>query len=442
MRSSLVAVVVLGAAACDHPADPGEVHDRINQLVPEIVDATSAAADGADPAWSALGQGLSILDRFVPSVLPELGVDVASKAASPSSLLGDGETGADVARSLNEGVFADANYEGDGVFRVPASQLCADPADTACVDDANRAELRIRAETADDGLDLTLLVGADRAEPMSIGLRQGVLTLSVDLAEAEAAVRAVGSTEPGWTVELSGAISARLAVLGTAHVAIALNVDQPVHIAIGDGTGGEPLALDTAAAQPLVRVELDGVAVTGSAQLGLGSTQVHIPADLDPALDVDLAGVTATAAMAAGALTIDRLSLGDRTTTVAVGGQQAIAIDLNPDAGRGLGMTVTGDATDATFAITPGLDLRVAIDHAVLGDTPPRYDITHVLLWGGSPSTVRETPDQLMVMSGALSLDTNPVGYGVVVDGGQCLGEELRTDADGSYTAYVATACQ
>jgi len=441
MRSSLVVVVLLGAAACEHPADPGEVHDRINRIVPGIVDATSAAADGADPAWSALGQGLSLLDRFVPGVLPELGVDVASKAASPQ-LLGDGQTGADVAQSLNDGVFADANYEGDGVFRVPASQLCADPADTACVDDANRAELRIRAETADDGLDLTLLVGADRAEPMSIGLREGVLTMSVDLAEAEAAVRAVGTTEPGWTVELSGAISARLDVLGTAHVAVALNIDQPVHVAISDGTASEPFGLDTAVAQPLVRVELDGVAVIGSAQIGLGSTQVHVPADVDPALDVDLAGLTATAAMAAGALTIDRLSIGDRTMTVAVGGQQAIAIDLNPDAGRSLGMTVTGDATDATFAITPGLDLRVAIDHAVLGDTAPRYDVTRVLLWGASPSTVRQTADQLMVMSGALSLETNPAGYGVVVDGGQCLGEELRSDATGSYTAYVATACQ
>src|SRR5436853_6982198 len=105
MRSSLVVVVLLGAAACEHPADPGEVHDRINRIVPGIVDATSAAADGADPAWSALGQGLSLLDRFVPGVLPELGVDVASKAASPQ-LLGDGQTGADVAQSLNDAVFA------------------------------------------------------------------------------------------------------------------------------------------------------------------------------------------------------------------------------------------------------------------------------------------------------------------------------------------------
>lgn len=454
MRSSLLAVVVLGAAACDHPADPSEVHDRINALVPEIVDATNAAGDGADPVFGALGNGLSLLDRFAPAVLPELGVDATFKVAAPSgggAVIGeDGATGADVARSLNEGLFADANYEGDGVFRVPVTELCADPTDTACVDDASRAELRVRAETADDGLDFTLLVGADRAEPLAIGLRRRAVTMSVDLGEAELAVRDIGATVsdgPAWTVELSGVISARLDVLGTAHVAVAVNIDQPVHVTIGDGTS-EPMQLDTAEAQPLVRVELDGAAVTGSAQLGLGSTQVHIPADADPALDVDLAGLTATARMHDGALTIDGLSLGDRTTTVAVGGQQAIAIDLNRDAGRALDMTVTGDDTDATFAVSPGLDLQVAIDHAVLGDESPRYDITRVLLWGGSPSTVRQTVDastgveQLMVMAGTLTLDTNPAGYGVVVDGGQCLGEESRSDAAGSYTAYVATACQ
>lgn len=66
------------------------------------------------------------------------------------------------------------------------------------------------------------------------------------------------------------------------------------------------------------------------------------------------------------------------------------------------------DAT-GTIEVSPKFDLAIATDHAVIGDDAPVYDVTRVLLTGGLRSVTDS--NQLEVL-GALSLDTNPDGFG------------------------------
>ena len=455
-----LAVIVTGCGS-DTPADPDSLHDRIDRLVPPIVDETNAASASSEATLDQLGRGLDAFEVLAPGILPasESGLGLKRLAAAPAD--GDPTDGQAVADELNTRLFTEANYEGDGVYRVPPDLICETDPETGASDPActsQVAEVRVRAVLAGaDGVDFTLVLGAERAEPLTLALRPSAVTVEVDLGElARAATElgAVAGESAGIAVAMDGRVSARLEVVGTAHVAVSVAIDQPVHVAFADAgadpEGPDGFRIDSAEARPLIRFELDGAAAAGSLQIGLGSTQVHAPdADTGRAIDVDLPGISATASVRAGEpLRVTGIGLGDRTTTLSVNGQTAMTIDLNRDRGRRFDATITGDALDSTFAVSPAFEVRVSTDHAVLGDAAPRFDVTRVALDGASAPALRSMTlsdgytTQLQVAAGRLTLETAPTEYGAIIDAPSCVGEELRSDASGSYSVMVATACQ
>jgi len=122
---------------------------------------------------------------------------------------------------------------------------------------------------------------------------------------------------------------------------------------------------------------------------------------------------------------------------------RAETIDLNPDNGRAFDASVRQDAATGavTLSVVPKLDLQMSIDHAVLGDTPPVYDITRVLLDGsvrGSPTT-----SQIQVATGSFSLTTSPAGHGFTAAAGQCVTSSIATDATTgqTFTQWTVGAC-
>jgi hypothetical protein len=454
---SAAAAFVLSACAAE-TASPSEIRTRISTQVPPLVDEAAAAGAGADAALGALEQGLDALGALMPGLVPEEAAAVFGVARLPAD--GDPATGAEVADELNTRLFSDANHLGDGVFAIPTDLLCpvADGAtapDPDCVAQAERAQLRVRAELAgDDGLALALVVGGDRAEPVGVELRAGFVGVSIDLAEVAAAAIELGLVDAGTTIELDGVISARFEILAPAHVSAAITIDRAIHVAVTSATDpAGDIRLDTAVAHPLARLELDGSAADGgigTAQLGLGATQVHLAADAvtgAPARDLDLPGASAMIRLGAGQLLVERFSLGSRATTVMVDGQLGAQLDLNPDTGRALDLAVTGDATDAAFAFVPGLDLRLAIDHTVLGTAAPIYDVDRVVIDGAALPTLRARTTaagtaQLEVVAGQLTIGTAPAGYGATIAAGSCVGAEDRSGAAGDYTVPVAVACE
>ena len=178
----------------------------------------------------------------------------------------------------------------------------------------------------------------------------------------------------------------------------------------------------------------------------LGATTVHVPGDeFDPSVtDVDLGGFTVNAHYQANTATLANISLGGKPFTVNVDGQQAMMIDLNPANGRELDATISvnpGTGVE-TLTVSPLLDLHSAVNHALLDDEPPVYDITRVQLTGSLESD--SFGEQIKVLANSsFSITTNPAQYGFAASAGQCVfATEIYDDTTyQSWTQYSVGTC-
>ncbi len=361
-------------------------------------------------------------------------------------------------RWLTTRVFSDADYLGGGLYRIPAELACTQTAtdpqgatttttDPSCVARVAAMSPRIRVEDG-DGLQFWLQLGADHDEPVGITLRPDELAITVNLDDASRAAAAVaaalGAQAPSATT--AGQATADLEVLAPARVQASLVFDRPISIAIADR--GAALDSDTAlrigsVPGTVATVVLDGGAHTLLGHLGLGETAVHAPAtDTAPGRDLVLGGATLDASYSAGTLQLTHISLGTRTTTLAVGGERAIAIDLDPEDGRELGAIASTEADGSeTIAVSPRLDLAIATDHAVLGDVPPRYDVTRIRLDGALRANA--VTGALEVIAGTLAVTTDPTDYGFSAAAGDCVTTSVVADTAtaSTYVAYRVAGC-
>jgi hypothetical protein len=333
---------------------------------------------------------------------------------------------------LTDNVFTDANYLGDGIYRVPAELACTHETtdatgavtktvDADCVTRINALQPRVRTDHG-DGLGMWVQVDANHDEPLGLVLRHDEITLTIDLDGASRAMIAVAQAlgEQAPNAQLAGQITIDLRALGDAHVQAALSFDRAITFALADqgaALDGPTATRFESAAAHVTTIELDGTAATAHAAVGLGETSLHLPgSDTDPAAtDVFLGGATLDASYAGNTLTLANVSLGTKPTLLAKDGVLGQSIALAP-----FGATITSDAETGidTAAITPKLDLATTYDHAVLGDTPPLFDITHLVFEG----TLRGSDAAPMqITAGTLTVTTNPSQYGFTATAGQCV---------------------
>ncbi|HEU0034454.1 MAG TPA: hypothetical protein VFQ53_27715 [Kofleriaceae bacterium] len=472
--SSLVpcSLLLVGLAACnDDPPAPSEVRARITDDLGNVLHETETAMQSSSESLPGNG-AFSLLGRFVSTsdtttttarLRTKLARLVAPRtdvrtAATTTTIAADGESATDaLIRKLNEELFTDANYVGDGIYNVPPELVCmtetvaddgtiTETLDQECADNVVKAELRVRVAEDGDALALAIQLDANHDEPLVFTLTHTSLAVTIDLDDANDAIAALapvfGETAPN--ASLAGQVTSKIEVLGAAHAKISSTIDRAIAVAFAD-TG---VALDgpdafrfTSAKANVFALELDGNAKAASAVVGIGATTAHVPGERD--YDLDLPGISAVAMYSVGQpLQLTNLGLGDRTTTMSIDGQRAVAIDLNPDAGRAFGATITGDpATGSeTIAVAPKLDLHVALDHAVLQDEPPVYDVTQILLDGSLRSS--DASDQIEVLSGTFAIATNPAQYGFSATAGQCVSSTSVQDPSGAfYDQFSVGAC-
>jgi hypothetical protein len=195
MRNRSLAIVsittglaVLIGAGCGggEEADPEAVNARLRDLLPGVVDPTSRSIEfaGESTSLAGLGDSMAAIDDSLDLPFSISPIDLSSQddGAVAVALPEGEESGAEVADSLAERLFTADNYEGDGVYRIPVDMVCAaddttGEMDPECVEQWERAELRIKVELVDDGLDFTLLVGPDRAAPLALELRPARVTV-------------------------------------------------------------------------------------------------------------------------------------------------------------------------------------------------------------------------------------------------------------------------
>ena len=466
MRTSLVtSLSLLTFAACGNsPPSPSTVRARIVSDLGNVLHETKAASDATTtnlPTTSgsqllSLGLGNATAAARVGAMIAKMWPHVAprknSKLTSSTSSFDPDAT----IQWLNDNIFTDANNQGDGVYLVPPDLFCTvdsvdqygnpiSTVDPDCVARVTTADLRVRVEENDSTLRFAIQVDANHDEPLAFTLSHTSLAITVDLDGADRAMialaQAFGEQAPDAT--LSGQITGELDVLGSAHAKLSLSIDRAIAISVAD-SGGDPMRFASAKAQ-VFSIELDGNAPLLAVDLGLGETTLHLPADAassTPSTDVDLAGLTANATFSGGStLSIDNISLGSKTTTIAKNGVQAVAIDLNPLDGRALSATLSSDASgNETIAVSPRLDLNIATDHAALGDVAGEYDVTRVFLDG---SLTSQPGTDTARVTGTYSIATNPSQFGFTATTGQCVTstDTYDTQTGNDYTAYSVGAC-
>ena len=406
MRSLLL--VVLAACSADPPS-PASVRAHVDSDLGNVLGQSQAALAGA------------AADLPAPATFALAGLDGEALPALDASA---------TTAWLDANVFADANYVGDGTFALPCSTCSPD------------AQPRVRVEQNDDGsLRFAVELDAAHDEPVSFLLAHDSLAIAVDLDGADDAVAALaemfGATAP--TEMTQGAASARIAVVGDAHVQVSASIDRPIMVAVAPQ--GTPLSADgalrfAADAAPVLAADVDGSAPAATVALALGEVIAHVPAGVD----LDLAGATANVTLAAGSLSLSDVSLGGKTTTITRGGAPALALDLNPGDGRALTATIGLDAAgNATLAFVPCLDLERWVDHAVLGDAPPVYDVTSLVVDG----MLVTSGGNVRVALGGLAATTAPAAYSFDAAAGQCVTATAATDpATGApFTSYAVVVC-
>ncbi|MEP6865650.1 MAG: hypothetical protein ABJE66_33830 [Deltaproteobacteria bacterium] len=381
MRGLIGLLVV--TAACSGGTDPATVRSRISTDLGNVLHQSQAASGLAMPGAIALGY-----------VLP----------AMPA--IPDAET----ALAWTTTVFSDADYLGDDLFRFPAESVCKtdNVVDPACVAAVDKAQLRIRVD-AGEALHFYPQLGPDHAEPIDITVKHDGVSITADLDGADSALLAVaaalGAQAPG--ARLAGQVTFELRVAGTAHVLAALAIDRPVAIALADQGGvldGDGAVRFTAPVGELASIDLDASARTFAGHFDLGGLGAHLPGH-----DLAISTATADAAFDGTALALTGVAL---SASESVDAHVAATIALTQ-----LDATITGANGQETLTPSPRLELASFVDHGLLADAAPAFDVTHLVLDG----SVRGDPAMLSVTTGTLFVATSPVEFGFAANAGDCV---------------------
>lgn len=480
----LLSILALGLAACaDEPPTPAEVRARIASDLAHVLTEANAASQVAAEAMPA-GASMSLIDRMLGESDTEVVARMRTKLTafvveqrvkqglarltSPEDPV-EPDPAAEAVNALNNELFTDANHLGEGVFRIPAELVCTtetyddttgefvESVDPECAAELDRAQVRIRVTADDDSMQFALQVTEEKEQPVVATLEAQSLAVTVDLDDAWRSTSALAALdgEELPNAELSGQVTGKLAILGTAHAEVSLAIDRDVSIKLAEANqsldGAEAFRFTSKQAE-VFSISANGPASSGAFALGLGATSIHAPTYFDDgsgtpttrAMEIDLAAATASATFSRGQpLVVENIGLGDRDLVTKLGGQVASRIGINPDSGRAFAMTLTDDTSTgrATIAFAPQLDLRTFTDHAVAGTEPVVYDITRVLVTGtlstdAASSTVK-------VESGTYAIETNPVDFGFTATAGQCVtASEAYDETSGSYyTTFALATC-
>lgn len=460
-------VAGLGAmalAACGSEASPDEVEPRLEATLPALIDEVANGTGFLEESQTmdALFASLDSMDGAF-SDLPFTGSDEIEPLPAADGD-GDAPSGDEIASALADQVFNEDNYEGDGVYGIPAELLCPTDPDTGslapdCVAMVDDAELRIRVELAGDGLDFTLLVGPDRNAPVVLELRSDRASVAVDLDEAAAAAEHLSSVT-GEDIELPDTLEGTVAVTLTVHapkdVSLAVAIREDVVI---EGSFPEVgnLSFSSAAADPLAMVRIDGSAERLTALCDLGPTSLSMPwQSFDPSslatgdFHLDWQGASARITLEEGdqSITIEDIGFGDGTSTVSLDEFTLFALDLNASAGRRMAVTISPTDALPSFTVAPEMDLSMTFDLGPLagaGDDVPDYliDQSYSVRMDGSMPTAQPvesadgTEGALSIVSGTLTIDSSEADA-IVVDAGSCLVADPLESGEHPVLGYLA----
>lgn len=397
----------------------------------------------------------------------------------------------ELVRHLRERILIPANLESEtstsATYRLGPSVLCGEqePApgaggndtsqDEACVERANRLQLRLRLTSEREGdVDMAVLVGRERNEPVVFELHRKSLGLRVDLGEAMDVARELGEDSEDIE-ELSGELQLQLVENAARDYSLELNVLSALAAVVR--SDGERVEASLGASSPALELRLDGNArrvlagmdlrafrlvgplrlfagafaddSAGDSEYAPGTSELIAPEPTEPnyhgAIDLFLSGLQGTLEYVAESdvLELNGLGFGDTTSTLRHDGRTLLALDLNAAQGRHVDLVLEPEGEGTKLTISPSFDLKLALAFHHIADQVEGIaehllnDTWHFWSEGEEPAVLAED-EQLRVLSGALHFDSSAdPSANVTVPAGLCLlgdqeadGEEEEDDDD------------
>jgi hypothetical protein len=149
MRTSLVSLSLLStallAACSDDIPPPKDVRAAIADDLHNVLTEGKAAMDGSTanlPTGAAFGFATTAVGTVSPRLAAPLSNLLHAKDRTTNATGDDIDPDA-IIQTLNEKLFTDANYLGDGVYKVPPELVC-DDGDVDCAQHVTDAQLRVR----------------------------------------------------------------------------------------------------------------------------------------------------------------------------------------------------------------------------------------------------------------------------------------------------------
>ena len=390
---------------------------------------------------------------------------------------------------LRDRILIEENLEAETstsvTYRIGADILCEDDGpdglsgdgedelDPDCVDEVERLQPRVVLTSPSEGdIDLTLQLGAEHHEPLTLALYHDSLGVRLDLGEALAVARELGEEEDVENIDaLAGVVELRLVEHAARDYSLEVNVLEAIEAQID--SEGQSLSASLGASSPAWNVRVDGNSQTLSAGIDLGALRISGPlrafASLfqsddedviagDPfapveeeeettprayrgALELFLAGLEGTISYTANTdvLAFDDLGYGDTPSTIKHDGNTLFSLDLNETAGRHVNLRISPAAEGgAQVSITPSFDLQLAFAFHHIADqfedlSETLLDNTVRVWFDGNAPTLHVGDDRFQVTSGTLHVEStaNPEAN-VTVEAGMCLGGSVEGDTDES----------
>ncbi len=373
----------------------------------------------------------------------------------PRPVEDDIDDGADkLVDELDTRVFVEANIEQQSDTKVTyllhGTTVCQagdfeQPDDLQhCIDEVDQLQIRLQVTSLAQGdVDIDVLVGPDRFNPVDFQLHHDLLASTVDLGELRSTAIFAGTITGSDLGDLPSTM--RGVVRGELHhdgqrAKLTLSVLQ--NVVISDTNW----QLHVDRAQPAASISADAAAQTVHALLDLNAIDLRAPithtkytydeatgaeSQTETRYDIaaHLGGASFDANYAAGDDRIDvhNAGLGNTTSTLDVNGKRVLAVDLNHTHGRKLDFTLTKGADGMDIAVDPAFDLEVLLQFARAQDTLEniadwtRDNLIHVTLDGAAHPAVRLGDSGLEVLAGQLHLSSTASGVDETVAAGQCV---------------------
>jgi hypothetical protein len=384
-----------------------------------------------------------------------------------------------IAKEAKEHVFRKEFVETeDGnqvTYKVDPASACGSW-DSECVQKLTQNPVRfVVTASADDSLNVSMLVGQDRHNPGTAVLGPTKLSARVNLAEVMDAIRLFVATEKQNDLpEMHGALQGVIEKRGENDFAVSGSVLGQSDLLVGQSKG-KPVSVTVWPSDPTWQLTINSNTNTLGYSVNLGAVDVKVAGaavcddscggkERSGTFSGYLGGATGAVAVSKGAteLNFTGLGLGNSTSYVALNGDRLGTLDVNPNNGRTFSMSFkkTADGTLVTFE--PALDIKLALmlnklSESLRVDMPDWLSdqIFDVMLGGAAKPQVlvpaatcdaygnSTTKSQLKVVSGDLTLTATSPSTRVDVSAGMCLLPASGVDRDANPVVKVkAGSCQ